>query len=116
MDRFFAAGGGDARALVEGRIEETVHFALGKVRVIVYCPAKEMQLKEARIPCAGRASTGSVHSPTSPTRCPASETSSGATATWKFYVLCDSGDPDVSRRSRSRPRSSRALNVYSLGS
>ena len=97
VNKYFAAGGGDARALVEGRIEETVKFALGQdVRVIVYCPAKEMQLKEARIHVRWPGVEG-VH--------PLSDYAEKVPRLgdlersyrnlWKFYVLCDSGDRDV---------------------
>lgn len=97
VSKYFAAGGGDARALVEGRIEETVKFALGcDVRVIVYCPAKEMQLKEARI---------HVRWPGVPGVHPLSDYANKVPRLgdlersyrnlWKFYVLCDSSDRDV---------------------
>ncbi len=97
VNKYFAAGGGEARALVEGRIEETVKFALGRdVRVIVYCPAKEMQLKEARIHVRWPGVAG-VH--------PLSDYADKVPRLgdlersyrnlWKFYVLCNSGDRDV---------------------
>ena len=97
VERFFAAGGGEARALVEGRIEETVRFATGQdVKVIVYCPAREMQLKEARIHVRWPGKEG-VH-PLSDfaDRVPRlGDLERSYRDLWKFYVLCDSPDRDV---------------------
>ncbi|MDG1983668.1 MAG: hypothetical protein P8M11_03790, partial [Planctomycetota bacterium] len=97
VDRFFAAGGGEARALVEGRIEETVRFATGRdIKVIVYCPAREMQLKEARIHVRWPGVEG-VH-PLSDfaDRVPRlGDLERSYRDLWKFYVLCDDPDRDV---------------------
>lgn len=49
VERFFAEGGARNRRDVEQRISDRVRVATGKeVRLIVYCPAKRMQLKEAK--------------------------------------------------------------------
>ncbi|MEL6429808.1 MAG: HD domain-containing protein [Planctomycetota bacterium] len=118
VDRFFAAGGGEARALVEGRIEETVRFATGKdLRVIVYCPAKEMQLKEARIHVRWPGVEG-VH-PLSDfaDRVPRlGDLERSYRALWKFYVLCDRSEPDVLRKVQEVAAGEfpGARNVYSI--
>lgn len=97
VDKYFALGGGEARALVEGRIEETVRFATGRdVRVIVYCPAREMQLKAARIHVRWPGKEG-VH-PLSDfsDRVPRlGDLERSYRSLWKFYVLCDSPEREV---------------------
>lgn len=97
VSRYFAAGGGEARALVEGRLEEMVRFATGKdVRIIVYCPAKEMQLKEARIHVRWPGVEGVHPLADFAERVPRlGDLERSYRALWKFYVLCDSGDRDV---------------------
>ncbi len=50
LDRFFAPGRHEARLGAERRIEAAAREALSRdVDVLLYCPAREMQLKEARI-------------------------------------------------------------------
>ena len=97
VDRFFAAGGGAARSLVEGRIEETVRFATGQdVRVIVYCPAREMQLKEARIHVRWPGVEGVRPLSDCADRVPRlGDLERSYRDLWKFYVLCDNPDRDV---------------------
>jgi hypothetical protein len=97
VDRFFAAGGGAARSLVEGRIEETVRFATGQdVRVIVYCPAREMQLKEARIHVRWPGVEGVRPLSDFADRVPRlGDLERSYRDLWKFYVLCDNPDRDV---------------------
>ena len=97
VERFFAAGGGAARSLVEGRIEETVRFATGQdVRVIVYCPAREMQLKEARIHVRWPGVEGVRPLSDFADRVPRlGDLERSYRDLWKFYVLCDNPDRDV---------------------
>ena len=97
VDRFFAAGGGEARALVEGRIEETVRFATGRdIKVIVYCPAREMQLKEARIHVRWPGVEGVRPLSDFADRVPRlGDLERSYRDLWKFYVLCDDPDRDV---------------------
>lgn len=50
IERFFAPGRHASRAAAERKIEEEASLALGRsVDVMLYCPARRMQLKEARI-------------------------------------------------------------------
>jgi len=120
VDRFFAAGGGEARALVEGRIEETVRFATGRdIKVIVYCPAREMQLKEARIHVRWPGVEG-VH-PLSDfaDRVPRlGDLERSYRDLWKFYVLCDDPDRDVLLKVQEVAAAEfpGARNVYSIAS
>ncbi|MGB0332030.1 MAG: HD domain-containing protein [Planctomycetota bacterium] len=97
VERFFAAGGGEARALVEGRIEETVRFATGRdIKVIVYCPAREMQLKEARIHVRWPGVEGVRPLSDFADRVPRlGDLERSYRDLWKFYVLCDDPDRDV---------------------
>lgn len=117
--RFFAAGGGEARALVEGRIEDMVRFALGRdVRVIVYCPAREMQLKEARIHVRWPGVEGVRRLSDFADRVPRlGDLERSYKNLWKFYVLCDSGDPEVLAKVQEVAASEfpGARNVYALG-
>ncbi|MEZ6015767.1 MAG: HD domain-containing protein [Planctomycetota bacterium] len=100
VERYFAADGGAARADVESRIEDLVRFATGReVRVIVYCPAHTMQLKEARI---------HVRWPGEPTVRPLAtfadrvprlgDLEDSYRNLWKFYVLADTRERDVLRK------------------
>jgi HD superfamily phosphohydrolase len=97
VNKYFAQDGGQARALVEGRISEMVRFATGRsVKVIVYCPAKEMQLKAARIHVRWPGVEGVKRLSDFSDRVPRlSDLERSYQALWKFYVLCDSSDPDV---------------------
>ncbi len=97
VERFFAAGGRQARADAEARIADLVRFATGRqVRLIVYCPAQRMQLKEARI---------HVRWPGEPEIAPLAawadrvprlgDLEASYRNLWKFYVLADTPDPVV---------------------
>jgi len=95
VSRYFAPGGRLARSEVEGRIQDLVRFATGRtVELIVYCPAKQMQLKEARM---------HVRWPGMKEVRPLSEFASkiprladlerSYRELWKFYVFADTADP-----------------------
>jgi HD superfamily phosphohydrolase len=97
VKRYFAPGGARARAEVEARIADLVRFATGKaVDVIVYCPAKEMQLKEARThvrwPGKGEIRPLAEFADKVPRL---SDLERSYRALWKFYVLADTSDPDL---------------------
>ena len=94
VNRFFAEGGAAQRADVEDRIRDLVRFATGReLRITVYCPAKRMQLKEARTHVRWPGRDG-VH--------PLSEFSDQVPRLadlersyrnlWKFYVFADTAD------------------------
>ena len=97
VKRFFAPGGAAARAQVEGRIADLVRFATGKtVDVIVYCPAREMQLKEARTHV--RWPGESVVRPLSEfaAKVPRlADLERSYRELWKFYVFADTTDTEL---------------------
>jgi HD superfamily phosphohydrolase len=93
--RYFAPGGAKARAEAEARIADLVRFATGKaVDVIVYCPAKAMQLKEARMhvrwPGAREVQPLSTFSARIPRL---ADLERSYRDLWKFYVFADTKDP-----------------------
>ncbi len=95
VTRYFALGGSGARVEVEDRIRDLVRFATGRdVRVIVYCPAQRMQLKEARIHVRWPGVEG-VHPLADFTdRVPRlADLERSYRALWKFYVFADATDP-----------------------
>lgn len=93
--RYFAPGGVANRRDVEARIADLVRFATGRsVRVIVYCPARHMQLKEARTHVRWPRTDGvhplarfAEHVPR------LADLERSYRNLWKFYVLADSPDP-----------------------
>lgn len=116
VTRFFAADGGIARAEAEARIEDLVRFATGQeVRVIVYCPAKRMQLKEARIHVRWPGVEGVRPLAEFSDRVPRlADLESSYQNLWKFYVFADSTDPAVLARVQevAKQEFSGAVNVY----
>jgi uncharacterized protein len=102
VERYFAQGGAKARAATEARIEDLVRFATGKeVEVIVYCPAKKMQLKEARMHVRWPGPPGSEPGGIEPLaryadRVPRlADLERSYRNLWKFYVFADTSDPDL---------------------
>lgn len=95
--RYFATGGREARTEVEERIADLVRFATGQeVKVIVYCPAQKMQLKEARIhvrwPGEAEIKPLSAFAERVPRL---GDLESSYRNLWKFYVFADTCDPAV---------------------
>ncbi len=89
--RFFAPGGAKARIELEARISDLVRFATGRtVDVIVYCPARSMQLKEAgmhvRWPGVAGVAPLSQHAARVPRLGDLEESYRNL---WKFYVFAD---------------------------
>lgn len=118
VQRFFAPGGAKARAEAEARISELVRFATGKeVEVIVYCPAKSMQLKEARMHVRWPGVPGvrplSEHSARVPRL---ADLERGYRDLWKFYVYADAGDEAVLQKVQevARAEFAEAKNAYEV--
>ncbi len=97
VERYFAQGGAKARAATEARIEDLVRFATGReVEVIVYCPAKRMQLKEARMHVRWPGSSSVEPLATYQARVPRlADLERSYRDLWKFYVFADTSDPDL---------------------
>lgn len=95
--RYFAPGGAKARLEVETRISDLVRFATGRaVDVIVYCPAKAMQLKEARTHVRWPGTPEVRPLATFADRIPRlADLERSYRDLWKFYVLADTSDPAV---------------------
>lgn len=119
VQRFFAPGGAARRRAVEERIADLVRFATGRtVRLIVYCPAQRMQLKEARTHVRWPGEAG-VH-PLSKfaERVPRlADLERSYRALWKFYVLADTREPELLARVQTiaQQEFSEATNAYSTG-
>ena len=118
--RFFASGGAARRIETEARIAELVHFATGQqVKIIIYCPAQRMQLKEARIhvlwPGADSVEPIAAYADRVPRL---NDLSRAYRDLWKFYVLADSSDPMILRKVQevAAAELSGASNVYSIPS
>ncbi|MEO0650363.1 MAG: HD domain-containing protein [Planctomycetota bacterium] len=95
--KYFARGAGQARAEVEARIADLVHFATGRqIQILVYCPAARMQLKEVAT---------HVRWPDTPEPRPMAEFAEHVPRLadleqsyrrlWKFYVFADTREPEV---------------------
>jgi HD superfamily phosphohydrolase len=114
VERYFAAGG--ARAQAQARIADLVRFATGKaVDVIVYCPARSMQLKEAAIhvrwPGEARIEPLSSYAARVPRL---ADLERSYRDLWKFYVFADTHDPELLRRVQAAAEQefAGAKNVY----
>ncbi|MDF1838770.1 MAG: HD domain-containing protein [Planctomycetota bacterium] len=118
VERFFASGGAKERENVERRIEEAVHFATGRnPHVIVYCPAKHMQLKEARIHVRWPGKDGVHPLAAFGDRIPRlADLERSYKNLWKFYVFCSDSDPTVLAQVQAVAQAEfgDARNVYSL--
>ncbi|MEZ6006134.1 MAG: HD domain-containing protein [Planctomycetota bacterium] len=118
VTRFFAAGGAAERERVEQRIEDAVHFATGRrIHVIVYCPARHMQLKEARIHVRWPGEPGVQSLSHFATKVPRlADLTRAYQNLWKFYVLCSDSDPEVLAQVQkvAQIEFAGATNVYSL--
>ncbi|MCB9915240.1 MAG: HD domain-containing protein [Planctomycetes bacterium] len=119
VGKYFAEGGAAARRVAEERMADLVRFATGReVDLIVYCPAKEMQLKEARThvrwpgerevhPLARFA----AHVPR------LADLERSYRDLWKFYVFADTDDPALLAKVRevAAEEFKEATNAYSGG-
>ncbi|MBL8857334.1 MAG: HD domain-containing protein [Planctomycetes bacterium] len=97
VTRYFAAGGAEARAEAEARISDLARFATGRnVEVIVYCPAKAMQLKEARTHVRWPGVRDVQPLATFSERIPRlADLERSYRDLWKFYVFADTHEPAV---------------------
>lgn len=118
VETYFAAGGAKARVDAEARIADLVRFATGKrVDVIVYCPAKRMQLKEARMHVRWPGVEGVRPLAEFAARVPRlADLERAYRDLWKFYVFADTGDPELLREVQRAAATefTGATNVYSL--
>ncbi|HKE00672.1 MAG TPA: HD domain-containing protein [Planctomycetota bacterium] len=101
--QYFSPERFEARVALERRIAETVEVATGRrgLEVVVYCPRRSMQLKEARL---------HVRWPGVPEVAPLSEFAHHVPRLrdleesyrnlWKFYVFVSSDEPAVLRKTR----------------
>lgn len=95
IERYFSPGAAKNRREAEARIADLVRFSTGKeVRVIVYCPARSMQLKEVRThvrwprtPGVHPLSRFAEHVPR------LADLERSYRNLWKFYVFADSAEP-----------------------
>jgi len=89
--RFFAPGGAKARQDVEARIADLARFATGRdVDVIVYCPARAMQLKEAGMHVRWPGVAGVAPLSQFQARVPRlADLEASYRNLWKFYVFAD---------------------------
>ena len=116
--RYFASGGRAARIEAERRIVDLVRFATGReVDVIVYCPAKRMQLKEARIHVRWPGRPGVEPLASFAARVPRlADLERAYRDLWKFYVYVDSDDPGAiaAVQEAAAQEFAGARNVYSI--
>jgi HD superfamily phosphohydrolase len=100
VERYFARERHAERAAVEERIADLVRFATGKqVEILVVCPARRMQLKEAqthvRWPGEGEVRPLSRYAERVPRL---ADLERSYRDLWKFYVFADSADPKLLAR------------------
>lgn len=119
VTRFFASGGAAQRAEVEERIHDLVRFATGReLRITVYCPAKRMQLKEARthVRWPGRDGVHSL-SEFSDEVPRLADLERSYRNLWKFYVFADTADADLLGKVQeiAKQELEGATNAYTTG-
>lgn len=119
VERYFAAGGATARLEAEARITDLVRFATGKhVDVIVYCPAKQMQLKEARMHVRWPGASNVQPLANFAERVPRlADLERSYKDLWKFYVFADTAEPELLLRVQEAAAQEfrGAVNVYRVG-
>ncbi len=94
VERFFRGGPGSERNATEDRIADLVRFATGQdVEVVLYCPAKRMQLKEAETHVRWPGEDGVQPLSRFAERVPRlADLERSYRDLWKFYVLADTSD------------------------
>ena len=115
--RFFAQGGARNRHEVEERIADQVRLATGQdVKLMVYCPAQRMQLKEARThvrwPGEDQVRPLSHFSDQIPRL---ADLERSYRNLWKFYLFADTDDPALLNRVQeiAEKEFAEATNAYS---
>ncbi len=100
VERYFAKDKQKERAAVEGRIEDLVHFASGKrVEILVTCPERRMQLKEAQTHVRWPGVEGIRPLSEFADRVPRlADLEKSYRDLWKFYVFADADDPRLLSR------------------
>jgi HD superfamily phosphohydrolase len=95
VQSYFAVDKQAQRAEVESRIQELVHFASGKhVQILVTCPARRMQLKEAHTHVRWPGIEGVQPLSNFGARVPRlADLERSYHDLWKFYVFADVDDP-----------------------
>jgi HD superfamily phosphohydrolase len=94
VERYFAPGCAPHRRKVEERITDLLRFATGKtVRVMIYCPAAKMQLKEAQTHVRWPGETEVLPLLNFSDRVPRLlDLERSYRSLWKFYVFADTDD------------------------
>ncbi|MEM7516428.1 MAG: HD domain-containing protein [Planctomycetota bacterium] len=118
VERYFGPGGAPRKREVEERIQDLMRFASGReIDILLYCPAKRMQLKEARMhvrwPGAPEVAPLSTYAAAIPRL---EDLRSSYRNLWKFYVLADTSDPALLSKIQeiAKGEFAGATNVYSL--
>lgn len=119
LDRFFAKGRHAARLEAERRVEAAATRTLGRaVEVLFYCPARKMQLKEARIHVRFPGASGVRPLFEFADRVPRlKDLEASYRNLWKFYVLSSETEPKAIRTIQDilAHELPEARNVYSPG-
>lgn len=91
---YFAPGCAPERRKVEERIADLLRFATGKtVRVMIYCPASKMQLKEAQTHVRWPGEDGVLPLSNFADKIPRlNDLERSYRSLWKFYVFADTDD------------------------
>ncbi len=117
VERFFAEGGAKNRRAVEERISNAVRSKTGKeVRLIVYCPAKRMQLKEAKTHVRWPGETEVLPLSRFAKHVPRlADLEESYRNLWKFYLFADTDDPQLLAEVRAigEKEFAEATNAYS---
>ncbi|MCC7013228.1 MAG: HD domain-containing protein [Planctomycetes bacterium] len=100
VQRYFALEGHAARTAVEERVQDLVRFATGReVEIMVVCPARKMQLKEAlthvRWPGDATLRPLAEHGAHVPRL---EDLERAYRDLWKFYVFADTDDPALLKK------------------
>lgn len=102
-EEYFAPGRLEARAAKERRIADAVSMATGQrdVEVVLYCPRRRMQLKEARLHVRWPRVDGVRPLAEMDRHVPRlRDLEESYRNLWKFYVFASSDDPAVLRKTR----------------